>query len=231
MDERPTSFEWILERVSRRMGKAQKALEFLQSLTEARRMDIACEAAFDLAREVERMAVLARSLPAYTGHPKAHIMAEEMIAECVPVDIGYTNEGWFAAFLPMLLPKKEKGSANYIREIIYPALRRFHSDKVPMRCANCVLIFRHVYNRSRPERAYRDHDNIELNMVVDAVALYAMKDDSALRCAHYYCSAVGSEDRTEVFVVPQSEFMDWLTAEKSFPKEGVRLHENSPKSP
>ena len=72
----------------------------------------------------------------------------------------------------------------------------------------------------------RDHDNIEINMVSDIIAMYVMPDDGPATCAHYYLSAVGNGDRTEVYVVPKSEFPMWLAQEKSIPQEGVKLYEN-----
>ncbi len=228
MDTTQTPFDRVLEQVAKRLKKVQQTLLFTKGLVDANRMDIAYAIAFDLANEAEKMALLTRALPAYTGHPKALNLMEDMLMDIVPVKVGYTKEGWFAASLPALLPKKNKGSAMYIHDIIYPAMSRFFAGKNPVRYPSCVLIIRHVYNRDRHERQYRDHDNIELNMVVDAVAFYVMKDDSALRCKHYYCSAPGELERTEVYVVPQAEFTDWLLAEKTIPNEGVELFENCP---
>ena len=42
------------------------------------------------------------------------------------------------------------------------------------------MIFRHTYDRNRPEREYRDHDNIELNTVVDAVVMFFLVDDAPI---------------------------------------------------
>lgn len=94
----------------------------------------------------------------------------------------------------------------------------------PVRLDDCVIIYRHIYDREEPERRHRDHDNIETNFVTDIVALYVMTDDAPLRCRHYYCSAAGSTERTEVYVVPEQDFMRWYEAEKIFPDEGVKLH-------
>ena len=228
MEKTQTSFEAVLSNTIRRAKKVMQALAITNELAEQNRIEQAYAAAFDLAYEAERLALLTRVLPAYTGHPHARAMAKEMLQEIVPVKIGYTREGWFAAFIPALLPKKSKGNANYFRDILYPAMSRFYYGKVPVRYPNCVLIFRHVYERSRPERLYRDHDNIELNAVADIIAFFTMKDDHPLRCEHHYCSAAGGEDRTEVYVVPRVEFIDWFTLEKNFPDEGVELIENRP---
>lgn len=88
-----------------------------------------------------------------------------------------------------------------------------------------MLIYRHVYSRDRPERQRRDHDNIEVNMVSDTVALYVLPDDGPEICCHYYCSAAAQTERTEVYVVPQTEFPYWFESEKKMPEEGVKLYE------
>ncbi len=228
MKKPQTSFEKVLEQTTRRVNKVQRELIVTRLLTEEKQMKQAYAAAFELAYEVERLALLTRVLPAYTGHPQANKMAEEMLKEIIPVNIGFTREGWFAMSIPALLPKKSKGNANYYREALYLALDRFFAYKARVRYPKCVLIFRHVYDRNRPERQYRDHDNIEVNGVADAVAFFTMKDDHPLCCKHYYCSAAGSADRTEVYVVLQDEFINWLAAEITFPDEGVEMLENRP---
>lgn len=184
------------------------------------------EQAMKLEEQVEKLVLLTRALPAYTGAPEAHSGVEKIMAQIIPVEIGFTKEGWFSVRLPMLLPKKSSGSADYIRSFLYPAMRRFFMNKLPVRYRDCVLIYRHVYDKKRPERQRRDHDNIEINMVSDIIAMYVMPDDGPSTCAHYYLSAVGNSERTEVYVVPKSEFPIWLAKEESIPQEGVRLYEN-----
>ena len=90
------------------------------------------------------------------------------------------------------------------------------------------MIFRHVYEKGRPERRYRDHDNIEINMVSDTVAMYVLADDAPPCCDHFYCSAASTQERTEVYVVPARDFLQWLVLEPLIPDEGVTLHENVP---
>ena len=98
------------------------------------------------------------------------------------------------AVIPTLLPKKQKGSVDYIRDYLYLAMGEFFRGKQPVRYTDCVLIFRHIYRHDRPERRYRDHDNIEVNAVTDVIALYVLFDDSPLHCSHYYCSAPGNDN-------------------------------------
>lgn len=178
----------------------------------------------------ERIAVRFRALPTLYGSLAVKKEVARILAEENPVKIGYTQEGWFSVRLPRLLPRKERekkgeiGSNEYLRGILPPALNRFFKDNLPTRFDDCVIIFRHIYDKEHPERKKRDHDNIEVNFVIDAIANHVMRDDGALECRHYYCSAAGTEERTEVYVVPESDFLEWYQAEKYFPDEGVKLH-------
>ena len=185
----------------------------------------AYESALRLEEVSERTVLLTRALPAYTGNPKARLETENLIKLSIPIEIGFTKEGWFSLRIPALLPKKDTGSADYIRSSLYLAMREFFLDSQPVRYNDCVLIYRHIYARDRPERKKRDHDNIEVNMVSDIVAMYVLPDDGPSVCSHYYCSTQGQSDRTEVYVVPQCEFTGWLENEKQMPEQGVKLYE------
>jgi len=228
--KKDSPFQRCLDETKHKADKVISALEKVDICLSRNNIESAYIAAFRVADCSERLTNVARQLPAYTGHPKAHDMIENAMLESFPIQIGFTAEGWFCLKIPLLLPKKSSGSPAYITDPIYPAMKRFWRGKPPVRYPDNILIFRHVYSKERPERQYRDHDNIELNRVTDTVALYVMVDDSPTRCRHYYCSAPGSSERTEVYVVPRSEFSIWLSHEDSIPDTGVILYENLTKS-
>ena len=214
------------------LDKGEKALEKMEEtalvirwLYETGDYQDAYGQALKLEEQAERLVLLTRTLPAYTGAAFASEAVEQILARTIPVEIGFTAEDWFLVRIPALLPKKEGGSADYVRSFLYPAMRQFFFEKEPVCYRDCVLIYRHVYDEKRPERKMRDHDNIEVNMVSDIIALYVMPDDDPGTCAHYYCSAAEEAERTEVYVVPKEEFPIWLVLEKMIPKEGVMLYE------
>lgn len=209
------------KRLKKMLAQTQKARFFC----ECKDMEKAYEQTMRLEQDAERMVLFTRSLPAYTGSPRAAPDVDKVITRYFPVDVGYTAENWFSVSMPLLLPKKEDGSADYIRSSLYITLQDFFLHRPPVRYDDCVLIYRHVYDSRRPERKKRDHDNIEVNMVTDIIALYVMPDDGPEVCNHYYCSAPGNEERTEVYVVPKKEFPLWLSTEKAMPEEGVMLYE------
>ena len=225
-----TPFERSLAAANRQLGKVRAALDEIQAHAARADMESAYSASFEAEDHSERLTNICRELPAYTGHPRAKEMIEGAVLAAFPVEIGFTAEGWFSLRIPILLPKKSKGSPAYLTDPLYPAMKRFWHGKQPVRYPDNILIFRHVYSRDRPERGFRDHDNIELNRVADIVALYVMVDDSPLRCRHYYCSASGGAERTEVYVVPRYDFKKWLLHEDTLPDKGVPLYEKLPKT-
>ncbi len=227
--EIPNSFAQTLAKLESQMKKMTIALSNTRQLFEYGNKELAYEVALRAADVAEHIVLLARALPAYTGNPLAAQEVEALMQINIPVEIGFTAEGWFSVRLPLLLPKKGDGSAGYIRSFLYPAMREFFRGKEPVRYHDCVLIYRHVYSRQRPERQRRDHDNIEVNMVSDIVALYTMEDDGASLCRHYYCSAAAEAERTEDYVVPCDAFAQWLKAEREMPEEGVMLYGKQPK--
>ena len=190
-----------------RLGKDDEANEVLQ----------------EIAVLGSRIAVRQREMVMYSDNPEAQADMERIIAETHPMEIGFTPEGWFGIRMEPLAKTKDTASKEYIRGIIYPAMRRFFADKATVRCPKCTLIFRHVYNRWCPESQYRDYDNVEVKIVTDTVAMYVMVDDSPMHCRMFHCSASGKESRTEIYVVPQKDFSKWCEMEDSIPDEGVPL--------
>ena len=222
---RTTPFLEILNQVDKRTEAMQGQIELIRQLYESGGIEEAYEYALRLEESAEKNVLLTRTLPAYTGNPAAKTDVEQLIRLAIPVEIGFTEQGWFSVRIPALLPKKSNGSADYIRSFLYPAMNEFFEKSPPVSYTDCVLIYRHIYNHEYPERQRRDHDNIELNMVSDIIAMYVMPDDGPSICSHYYCTNEGTSDRTEIYVVPKRDFALWLNEEKQMPDKGVKLYE------
>ncbi|MCL2816249.1 MAG: DUF6100 family protein [Oscillospiraceae bacterium] len=226
--EQASPFKKEVLYAEKQLKKMQESMEAIKQNLEAGDIEGAYKKSFDFAAAAEKLTLISRQLPAYTGNPQAQKMSEKIITDNIPVRIGFTYEGWFGVIIPALLPKKQKGSVDYIREYLYLAMGEFFRGKPPVRYTDSVIIFRHIYQHNRPERHYRDHDNIEVNIVTDIIAHYVLFDDSPRHCSNYYCSAPGYENRTEVFVVPKSEFITWIADADTHKNKGVTLYENLP---
>lgn len=221
--EQNNSFQKVLGRVEKKAAKLWDQIRLVKDSCQGHQMQVAYEQAMRLEETAERLVLLTRVLPAYTGSDVARLDVDNTMKLCIPVDMGFTAEGWFRLCIPALLPKKGDGSADYIRSFLYPAMQEYFHGKEPVRYTDCVLVYRHVYDRKRPERRMRDHDNIETNMVSDIVAMYVMPDDAPSICSHYECSVMGEDDHTEVYVVPRKDFPQWLLQEN----ESLKEEENS----
>ena len=173
----------------------------------------------------EKACLKMRKFPSYLGNPNAMKEVQEIIDEVMNVEIGYTEQGWFCVRMPFLLPKKESGSSEYVKNMLYSPLSKFFKNKMRVVPKQAVLVYRHVYEESHPEKQMRDHDNIEINQVSDCIALWAMEDDSPKYCEHFYMSARGDKSRTEVYVIPRDEFGEFVKIRDNMPKEGVKLYD------
>ena len=173
----------------------------------------------------EKSCLKIRNFPVYIGNPNARYEVQQIIDEVMNVEVGYTEQGWFSVRMPFLLPKKESGSSEYVKNMLYSALSKFFKNKVREVPKQAVLVYRHVYEESHPEKQMRDHDNIEINQVSDCIVLWAMEDDSPKYCEHFYMSARGDTSRTEVYVIPREEFGEFVKIRDNMPKEGVKLYD------
>ena len=205
-------FDEMLMHAMQQLQKVQESMYLTYSLENKCQFEDACEEAFRLEDAAEKLMAMIRGLPACAGHPKAKERVNAIIAKNVPISAEYTPEGWFKLCIPALLPRKERGSADYILGYLYPAIERFVLSNDRRDFNKSVIIFRHVYDYQRPERLFRDHDNIEINAVVDVLAHYLLRGDSPMRLAHFYDSACGEADCTEVYIVERYDYQRFLTA-------------------
>ena len=179
-------------------------------LYENKEFDELNELCQDMVVVAERLAMLARQLPLYSGMPNAKEEVDKVIKRVHKVEARITKEGWIQVVIPFLLPKREKGSTEYLRSIIYPSLQEFFEDKAPINFNKAVLAYRHIYDKNRKDRRKRDHENFEINMVSDTLALFALPDDGPETCDHFYCSKEGNRECTEVYVLPQEDFIEFF---------------------
>ena len=86
-----SDFGRALAGAERRMERAAVELTRTRRLLDREDMAGTFGSAFAFSAEVEKLALLARVLPAYTGHPKATELTEQMLLDTVPA--GKWNTG------------------------------------------------------------------------------------------------------------------------------------------
>ena len=91
--------------------------------------EIAYQYLMKLEDTAERLTLTSRELPVYTWKAGAKEEVENQYNEIINIKIGFTQTGLLAVIMPLLLPKKERGSAEYIRQNLNTALSKFFTDK------------------------------------------------------------------------------------------------------
>ena len=94
-------FPKTLSRVEKSVEKLNAFLRQARTMAESGEMDMAFHASLRAADAAERMVLLVRALPAYTGNPMAADRIEALMQSHIPVDVGFTAEGWFSVRLPL----------------------------------------------------------------------------------------------------------------------------------
>ena len=159
----------------------------------------------------ERIAALARELPVSMGIQNAKEEVNEVVGRELKIIVEQTREGWLKVKLPFILPKKEKGSTAYLRDVLYCALQDYFSDREPVKFDHSVIVVKHVYGKERKDRMRCDHDNFEINFITDAIALFALPDDSPEHCKMFCYSARGEKEHSCIYLVPEKDFIKYYS--------------------
>ena len=117
------SFSKTLSQAEKKIQLMSEQIKTVRFLHKNGQISEAYEKSMLLEEASEKLVLLTRVLPAYTGKPQAIMDVNNIMRISVPLEIGFTFEGWFSVRIPALLPKKTKGSADYVRSFLYPAMR------------------------------------------------------------------------------------------------------------
>lgn len=75
---------------------------------------------------------------------------------------------------------------------------------------DCVVIFRHLYEKESFFRDKVDHDNIMIRPVLNILSDFFLADDEPEICDIFQCYSYADCAATQVFLVPRSKFIEWL---------------------
>ena len=164
-----------------------------------------------LQTNAEKLCLKARLLPLRSGNPQAMNRVRVNMAEQTGISITPMNNKWIKIYMPALLPKKESGGVEYIRDSLNTALMQYfvHREK-NIYSEPVILIFNHIYSKWYNGRRFRDHDNIEINAVADLLTLNFLADDNPTNCQHFQYTTEAEEDATVIYIIPCTELSSWI---------------------
>ena len=114
--------------------------------------------------------------------------------------------------LPDLLPDKVKeGESKRYAEIAHTYLTAFQkffsSGRFPVYESKAVIVFYHYYKN---EKFLKDHDNFETKQIIDILSAFLLTDDNPKWCSNFMDYRMGDTNHTEIYIVPESQFIDFL---------------------
>lgn len=160
----------------------------------------------------EKICLAIRKIPHYIdcdsndGYEKI-----EQIENTWDIKICYTKQGWLQIILPIMLPKIKQHNTKVIALPLQIALKNFFKNKDVDKKILSVICYCHVYSKEVSPSRYLDHDNIETKAITDIITDFILYDDGPKFLNHYHCSAIGKYSHTEIFIVPQNEFVEWFS--------------------
>lgn len=176
--------------------------------------------ATDLIEASEDLCIEARRIPAYIGDEfindkgkKADV--ENAVLEAWNIKIEFMQQGWLYIKIPAIIPKIKRKKSSTIYFPLQTALEKFFKNKIVDKTIPSVICYRFVYKNDIPESHYHDHDNKEIKLITDLIAVHTVVDDCPKYLNNYCCSASGEESCTEIFLVPREDFSRWLDYEKT----------------
>ncbi|MDE5994375.1 MAG: hypothetical protein K2G60_02560 [Oscillospiraceae bacterium] len=180
----------------------------------------------DLIKSSEKICKISRTLPLKFGGEfvngrDKYEDVKDQISSAWDIKIGYIQDKWLCIRLPILAPKIQGHTSDIFYEPLNLSLEKFFRDNMFTDKRAMVICYRFVYNKDIPHSRYHDHDNKEVKMITDAITNLTLVDDSPKHLNHYYCSAIGKESHTEVFLVPREELSEWLVYENTITEKGA----------
>lgn len=222
------NFETLAKKVQKDVTVLEAKLNLLMQMYQEGKEDEADDLLNEAILLTKKMSIRNREMVLSNSSTNAKEDLEKILAEEHPMKIGFTPQGWFGIRMQPLALTEKIASKEFIRGIIYPAMRNFFADKSTVRYDKCVVAYRHVLDENLKYTGRPDYTNSEIKMVTDTVAMYVMVDDNPRHCDLYHCCILGAEPHTEVYVIPEEEFIDWVKLEDTLSDEGLPLSDQVP---
>lgn len=112
--------------------------------------------------------------------------------------------------LPILVPKRLASQhTSYYSDTLERMLKNI---KIPERLKSekVAIILLHCYKNEHAKWAKRDHDNLEVKWLIDALNNHFFIDDGPFRTSLYHHSTIDLMDHTVVYLVPLEDFPVFL---------------------
>ena len=221
-----THVDYVLEREIRHAYDVLDDLKFIRQLYIEDRQEQAYGFSLGTVKVAEKLALNVRHLAVSLNAPCAEKDVPRMVNQTFKVEIGFTEHEYFCMRIPLLIPGKDIYSLRYLKNNLSAVLLRFYEHRPRLKSKHSIVVFRHVYDWKRDPWERTVPADAEVDCVIKLLFQHVFREVYAVDFRHYHCCAMGENERTEVYVVPLSEFGHWFIQESMIPEKGWKLYDS-----
>lgn len=211
-------FDHALDRAIGRAARILDDLRFIRQMHREGQKETVYKYTLGMVEDVENMTRNARELVLSQRTPTGVEDVRRIVDDHYKIEMGFTQEGWFCLRMPLIIPKKNGYSVKYVENRLRAALEDFWNCRPHMNFPynDAVIVFHHMYARSRNPWEYCVPADSEVECVIRLIFVYVLHQMFQISFRHYHCCSIGEEERTEVYVMPISDFDKWLAQETPY---------------
>lgn len=219
-------FDHALDRAIDRAARILDDLRFIRQMHREGQKEQVYNYTLGMVEDVENMTRNARELVLSQRTPTGAEDVRRIVHDNYKIEMGFTQKEWFCLRMPLIIPKKNGYSVKYVENRLRAALEDFwkYRPRIAFPYYNSVIVFRHLYTWRTNAWEHCVPADSEVDCVIRLIFVYVLHQMFQISFQHYHCCSIGEEERTEVYVMPISDFDKWLAQETPYlamtPKSG-----------
>lgn len=217
-----------VENAEKRFHKVESGFVTIKKYIQEERYEDSYNKCITLSNSIMRLAQDLRVLPSQYGCSN-ELTSLTVADDSYPVHFDYSDDKILHIILPDILPHRIKinddkhiamQDYSYNKQCLYNAFaKEFEYGRFKVYDKKVVLYFENIYT---DPKFFIDNDNVDTKIITDIIASYMLIDDNPFWCSHYIDAVIGEYNHTEVYVVPQGEFIDFIK-ERNEKRNGTGL--------
>lgn len=222
----------VISKIKKKTEKLNSQLEFCvehykdyQNTGSVFEKDRTSNGLVEATKTSEKITVMLREVPFSIGFSENKFDICEGVQNAFSAVFGYTENGFFYMKIPRIpTVKSDPSNVKYFRDSVYTilsnafvtgTLQRYTFGKV-------VLVYRNRYAPDVTIKRWSDNDNFEHRALTNLLSAFFLYDDNPEYCDNYFCSDPGTENCTEVYIIPKEKYVEFLKLKDNGSLESVK---------
>lgn len=210
-----------IQDANKRCENIQKRLRKIEKVIRDKNFDESYNQCIAVSNSLGNLSQDLRVLPSKFGCTN-ELTSYSVADDNYPIEFFYM-EDILKIVLPEILPHRLRINDNdnrlvtmqnyaFNKQRIYNKFaKEFEYGKFKIYDERVVLFFNNIYTDAK---FFIDSDNVDTKIITDIIASYVLIDDNPMWCSHYVSAEIGDNNHSEVYVIPESKFLQFLQERK-----------------